>query len=230
METIILAGGFGTRLKSVVPNIPKTLAPINKRPFLDYLLNYLIKQRVNKVILSLYYQHELIKNQYNHRYKSLNIIYSVDSTALGTGGALKRALELSQSNDVFIINGDTFFNVDLNQLLYEHKYNKNDITIALKPMENFDRYGIVETSNSGQVTKLKEKQYCKYGKIDGGIYLINKNIINFFENVKKFSFNHFIINNLNNLKVGSYLCNEDFIDIGIPEDYELAHSMLENYL
>ena len=230
MDTIILAGGFGTRLKTVMPDIPKTLAPINNRPFLDYLLDYLIQQNINKVILSVYYQYELIKNQYNDRYKDLDILYSIDSTALGTGGALQRALDISKSDDVFIINGDTFFNVDFNQLLYEHENKKNDITIALKPMKNFDRYGIVETDNNGQVIALKEKQYCKYGNIDGGIYLINRSIIDFFESVKNFSLNDFIMNNLNNLRVGSLLCDENFIDIGTPEDYDRAQLILENYL
>ena len=229
METIILAGGFGTRLKSLMPNIPKTLAPINNRPFLDYLFNYLIQQNIKKVILSVFYQYELIKKQYNFKYKNLDILYSIDSTALGTGGAIQKALEISKSDDIFVINGDTFFNIDLDQLLNEHKNKKNDITIALKPMNNFDRYGIVETDSNGQVITLKEKQYCKYGKIDGGIYLINRSIFNLFESRKKFSFNDFIMNNLNNLRTGSLLCDELFIDIGTPEDLEKAHLILKDY-
>ena len=229
METIILAGGFGTRLKSLMPNIPKTLALINNRPFLDYLFNYLIQQNIKKVILSVFYQYELIKKQYNFKYKNLDILYSIDSTALGTGGAIQKALEISKSDDIFVINGDTFFNIDLDQLLNEHKNKKNDITIALKPMNNFDRYGIVETDSNGQVLTLKEKQYCNYGKIDGGIYLINRSIFNLFESRKKFSFNDFIMNNLKNLKVGSLLFDELFIDIGTPEDYDRAHLILDNY-
>jgi len=229
METIILAGGFGTRLKSLMPNIPKTLAPINNRPFLDYLFNYLIQQNIKKVILSVFYQYELIKKQYNFKYKNLDILYSIDSTALGTGGAIQKALEISKSDDIFVINGDTFFNIDLDQLLNEHKNKKNDITIALKPMNNFDRYGIVETDSNGQVLTLKEKQYCSYGKIDGGIYLINRSIFNLFESRKKFSFNDFIMNNLNNLRTGSLLCDELFIDIGTPEDLEKAHLILKDY-
>ena len=126
METIILAGGFGTRLKSLMPNIPKTLAPINNRPFLDYLFNYLIQQNIKKVILSVFYQYELIKKQYNFKYKNLDILYSIDSTALGTGGAIQKALEISKSDDIFVINGDTFFNIDLDQLLNEHRNKNND--------------------------------------------------------------------------------------------------------
>ena len=229
METIILAGGFGTRLKSLMPNIPKTLAPINNSPFLDYLFNYLIQQNIKKVILSVFYQYELIKKQYNFKYKNLDILYSIDSTALGTGGAIQKALEISKSDDIFVINGDTFFNIDLDQLFNEHKNKKNDITIALKPMNNFDRYGIIETDINGQILKLKEKQYCDYGKIDGGIYLINRSIFNLFESRKKFSFNDFIMNNLNNLRTGSLLCDELFIDIGTPEDLEKAHLILKDY-
>ena len=229
MEAIILAGGLGTRLKSIMPDIPKPLAPINNRPFLDYLLDYLIQQNIKKVVISVYYQYELIKKQYNFKYQNLDISYSIDSTALGTGGAIQKALEISQSSDVFIINGDTFFNIDLNQLLHEHKNKDNVITIALKPMKNFDRYGIVETDDNGQVIKLKVKQYCNYGKIDGGIYLVNRSISDLFKNLKKFSFNDFIMNNINNLRVGSLLCDELFIDIGTPEDFAKANLILKDY-
>ena len=229
MEAIILAGGLGTRLKSIMPDIPKPLAPINNRPFLDYLFDYLIQQNIKKVVISVYYQYELIKKQYNFKYQNLDISYSIDSTALGTGGAIQKALEISQSSDVFIINGDTFFNIDLNQLLHEHKNKDNVITIALKPMKNFDRYGIVETDDNGQVIKLKVKQYCNYGKIDGGIYLVNRSISDLFKNLKKFSFNDFIMTNINNLRVGSLLCDELFIDIGTPEDFAKANLILKDY-
>ena len=229
IEAIILAGGFGKRLQSKVQNIPKPMAPINNRPFLDYLLDYLIQYKVNKVILSVYYKHELIKDYYRNSYKGINISYSIDDAALGTGGAIKAALPKSKNDNIFIINGDTYYEVNLTQLYNEHVDNNNDITLSLKPMSNFERYGFVETDSNGQVISFNEKKYCEYGVIDGGIYLINRSIYNSFKSGKKFSFNDFIMNNLNSLKVGSLLCDELFIDIGTPEDYDRAHLILENY-
>jgi len=229
MEVIILAGGFGKRLQSKVQNIPKSMAPINNKPFLDYLFDYLIKNKVKRVILSVYYQYQIIKNHYDDCYRNIDILYSIDTEELGTGGATKNALLMVNDNHVFLINGDTYFNVNLSRLYKEHIANNNDITLSLKPMKNFDRYGIVETDSNAKVLSLKKKQYCDYGKIDGGIYLIKKNIFNIFESSKKFSFNDFIMNNLKNLKVGSLLFDELFIDIGTPEDYDRAHLILENY-
>ena len=229
MEAIILAGGFGTRLQNKLGNIPKPMAPINNRPFLDYLLGYLIKNKVKRVIFSVYYQYQIIKNHYDDCYRNIDILYSIDTEELGTGGAIKNALLMVNDNHVFLINGDTYFNVNLSRLYKEHIANNNDITLSLKPMKNFDRYGIVETDSNAKVLSLKKKQYHDYGKIDGGIYLIKKNIFSVFKSSNKFSFNDFIKNNLKNLKVGSLLFDELFIDIGIPEDYDRAHLILENY-
>ena len=145
MEAIILAGGFGKRLRGVVGNVPKPMAPVNNRPFLDYLLDYLILNKTKSVIISVYYKYDLIKNHYGSNYKEITISYSIDNTELGTGGAIKDALFMAHDDHVFIINGDTYFNVNLSRLYKEHIANNNDITLSLKPMKNFDRYGIVET-------------------------------------------------------------------------------------
>ncbi len=179
------------------------------------------------VIFSVYYKYDLIKNHYGNTFKKITISYSIDSEALGTGGAIKEALLMAHDDNIFVINGDTFFDVDLISLFSEHVKSKNDITFSLKPMKNFDRYGIVETDINGQVLSLQEKQYRENGNIDGGIYLINKNVFNTVENQSQFSFNDFIINNSNNLKMGSVLFDKLFIDIGTPEDYKKAHKVLE---
>jgi D-glycero-alpha-D-manno-heptose 1-phosphate guanylyltransferase len=228
METIILAGGFGKRLQGVVGNVPKPMAPVNNRPFLDYLLDYLILNKTKSVIISVFYKYDLIKNHYGSNYKEITINYSIDDAELGTGGAIKAAFLMAHDDHVFVINGDTYFDVNLSRLFKEHVTNNNDITLSLKPMSNFDRYGFVETDSNGYVLSLKEKKYCDYGEIDGGIYLIKRNVFASFENNNRFSFNDFIMNNLKNLKVGSLLCDELFIDIGTPEDYEKAHKVLGN--
>jgi|TARA_B100000315_G_C14585787_1_gene592939 D-glycero-alpha-D-manno-heptose 1-phosphate guanylyltransferase len=228
MEAIILAGGFGKRLKSKVRDIPKPMAPVNNRPFLDYLLDYLIKNKIKQIIFSVYYKYDLIKDYYRSSYKGMNISYSIDNEALGTGGAIMAALLKSKNENVFIINGDTFFNVKLSNLFNNHVDNNNDITLSLKSMTNFKRYGFVETDTRGQVHSFREKEYRNYGEIDGGIYLIKRNIFHSLKRRKKFSFNEFIMDNLKQLKVGSILFDELFIDIGLPEDYEQAHIILKN--
>tara|TARA_B100000315_G_scaffold228118_1_gene236551 strand:+ start:20 stop:709 length:690 start_codon:yes stop_codon:yes gene_type:complete len=229
MEAIILAGGFGKRLQGKIGDVPKPMALVNNRPFLDYLMDYLIKYKVKRVILSVYYKYQIIKNHYNRRYHKINILYSIDTEALGTGGAIKVALLMADDDNVLVINGDTYFDVNLTRLYNKHVENNNDLTLSLKPMKNFERYGFVETDSNGQVISFNEKKYCDHGSIDGGIYLINRSIFNSFESRKKFSFNDFIMNNLNSLKVGSLLCDELFIDIGTPEDYNKAHKIMANH-
>ena len=131
---------------------------------------------------------------------------------------------------VFVINGDTYFDVNLKNLFKEHYKNDNDITFSLKPMKNFNRYGFVKTDLNGKVLSLEEKKYRVYGEIDGGIYLIKRNIFTSFECKNRFSFNEFIINNINYLQVGSLLFDELFIDIGTPEDYKKAQKILTDQL
>ena len=106
MEAIILAGGFGTRLQNKLGNIPKPMAPINNRPFLDYLLGYLIKNKVKRAILSVYYQYQIIKNHYDDCYGNIDILYSIDTEELGTGGAIKNALLMVNDNHVFCFRSD----------------------------------------------------------------------------------------------------------------------------
>ena len=225
MEVIILAGGFGKRLQDRVNNLPKPMAPINGRPFLDYLFDYLFKNNIEKVILSVFYKFEQIKEYYKNSYKNISISYSIDSEPLGTGGAIKAALKKSSSENTLIINGDTYFNVDLECLYKYHSSKKNDITIALKKMENFDPYGTVQTNKEAKVLTIKKRVYRKSGSIDGGIYLVKNDL--FYENDDKyFSFNDFIINNINKLKIGSLLFDEVFIDIGVPNDYDKANKVL----
>jgi len=228
MEAIILAGGFGKRLQDKVVNAPKPMAPVNNRPFLDYLMEYLLKQDISKIFLSVYHKYEMIKSHYNNSYKTMEIYYSIDKDKLGTGGAIKNAISITNDDHVFIINGDTYFDVNLSELYKKHVLNQNDITLSLKPMQNFDRYGIVNTATNGQVLSLEEKQFRSFGTIDGGIYMIKRNLFKSINTQNQFSFNDFIRDNLNKLKVGSLCFDELFIDIGTPEDYEKAQKVLRN--
>ncbi|EAK8782827.1 nucleotidyltransferase family protein [Campylobacter coli] len=216
MQAIVLAGGLGTRLKSVVQDLPKPMAPINGKPFLAFVLEYLKKQGIAEVILSVSYKYELIQEYFKDEFEGMKIRYNVEKELLGTGGAIKDALKLIQ-NQVYVLNGDTIFDIDLKKLFL----NNSKICIALKQMQNFDRYGTVNVDDQGIVTSFEEKVFKKQGLINGGIYLLKKDIFDNFDLEKKFSFEKFLQENFELLKIQTQIFNDYFIDIGVPQDYKL---------
>jgi len=229
MEAIILAGGFGKRLKGKNLDLPKPMVNINGRPFLDYVLMHLNKYNIDKIILSVYYQGKKIEGHYNSSFNNINISYSVDKIPLGSGGAVKAAITKTINNNIFVINGDTVFDIDLKILYDAHLEQDNDITLSLKPLRNFDRYGFAETDSDGKIIKFGEKKFQKFGLIDGGIYLIKNNIFDHYKGQENFLLSDYIRNNLNTLKIGSNCFDNLFIDIGTPEDLERAKIILKNY-
>lgn len=215
MEIIILAGGFGTRLQSVVHNVPKPMAPINEKPFLEYLLEYLSRYTVTKIIFSVGFKEEVVKKYFHNSYKNIEINYSSEENPLGTGGAIKKALEYIDSDRCLVLNGDSFFDIDIDKFC---SFSANDaIAIAIKPMINFDRYGAVEVKD-GKITSFIEKTFTRSGYINSGVYSISKNIFKYIED-DIFSFEHFLQNQKN---IVAYIEDGYFIDIGIPLDYDKA--------
>ncbi|EQB5881343.1 D-glycero-D-manno-heptose 1-phosphate guanosyltransferase [Campylobacter coli] len=214
MQAIVLAGGLGTRLRSVVQDLPKPMAPINGKPFLAFVLEYLKKQGITEVILSVSFKYELIQEYFEDEFDGIKIRYNIEKELLGTGGAIKDALKLVK-NEAYVVNGDTFFDIDLKKLVL----NSSKICIALKQMQNFDRYGTVNVDEQGIVTSFEEKVFKKQGLINGGIYLLKKDIFDEFSLEKKFSFEEFLQENYKLLKIQTQIFDDYFIDIGIPEDY-----------
>jgi D-glycero-alpha-D-manno-heptose 1-phosphate guanylyltransferase len=229
MEVIILAGGFGTRLQSVVKDVPKPMAEINGKPFLEYLLEYLSQYSITKIILSVGYKQDVIKEYFQNSYKHISLGYSCEDEPLGTGGAIKQALKLiaPETKNVLVLNGDTFFQIDLQKLKKINDTLSADITISLKEMIDFDRYGAIKIE-SNLVKKFEEKKFYKKAYINAGVYMIKKNIFDTLSETK-FSFEEFLEKNLALLKVCPYISNKSyFIDIGIPEDYEKAKDDFKN--
>ncbi|WP_373034661.1 nucleotidyltransferase family protein [Sulfurimonas sp.] len=222
MEAIILAGGFGTRLQSVVKDVPKPMADINGKPFLEYILNMLSKQGVTDVVFSVGYKADIIKKYFGHKYKNININYSIEEIALGTGGAIKKSLDMCKEKDVLVLNGDTYFDVSLNELFDKYKELDCSLILSLKVMHNSNRYGSVIVENN-YIKSFTEKKYKEKSLINGGVYIINKNLFTNSILNGTFSFeSDFLEKNVNNLKFGFLISNGYFIDIGIPEDYEKA--------
>lgn len=221
-EAIILAGGLGTRLKHLLDDVPKPMAPVNDLPFLEYIFRYLKAQKIKSVILSVGYKYESIRDHFGDSFLNINIKYSIEDTPLGTGGAIKKAMEFVETESAFILNGDTFFNVDLSEMKKSHIATNSIFSIALKELTNFDRYGLVEIENN-IVKSFLEKQPTKSGLINGGTYLLNRDEFLTIDWPEKFSFEkEFLETYFKKWAFTAYISNGYFIDIGIPEDYYKA--------
>jgi len=230
MEAIVLAGGFGTRLQSVVADVPKPMAMVHNKPFLEHLFYYLKENGITRVILSVGYKYEIIEDYFKNSFAGIEIDYAIEEEPLGTGGAILNAVSHARQDHVFIINGDTFFNVDLKILLSRHLSYQSDLTLSLKPMQNFDRYGCVAVDEKNKVSSFKEKEFVIKGKINGGIYILNKKIFRALDLPKVFSFEEFMQKNMSNINIYAAIFDNYFIDIGIPEDYKKAQTELVQHL
>lgn len=220
-EAIILAGGLGTRLKEAVPDLPKCMAPVNGRPFLFYVINYLRSQGIEKFIFSLGYMHEVIEEYLNVQFSTLNFQCSIEKEPLGTGGAILASCYKTTEENVLVVNGDTLFKVNIAALSSFHFKNQSHCSLALKPMKNFDRYGIVELNEDDSIHSFKEKQFYKEGLINGGVYILNVSKFMEEEFPSKFSFEKDYLEKYHDTrKIYATVQDEYFIDIGIPEDYQ----------
>lgn len=223
MECIVLAGGLGTRLQSVVADVPKCMAPVNGMPFLHYIISYLQEQRCSRLILSLGYKHEVVLNWLATQSPSFEVDYVIEEVPLGTGGGIQLALSKAQTNNVAILNGDTMFRVDLQNMLQFHNEKNAATTLALKPMKQFDRYGVVSINEQQRITAFKEKQHYEEGLINGGVYIVNNAALAGKELPQKHSFERdYFERYVAEGNMYGFVSNEYFIDIGIPSDFEKA--------
>jgi D-glycero-alpha-D-manno-heptose 1-phosphate guanylyltransferase len=227
-EAIILAGGLGTRLQSIVPELPKSMAPVNGRPFIAFVIEHFLHCGVKKFIFALGYKHEPITIYLRQEFAALNYLLSVEKEPLGTGGAIKLACNLSTENNVLVANGDTLFKVDIAKLGAVHKQFDADCTLALKPMGRFDRYGAVILTKDHLIENFKEKKYYREGFINGGVYLLNKN--RFLQEAlsEKFSFEKDYLEKFaGKRRICGVVQDEYFIDIGVPDDFQRAQIELK---
>lgn len=224
-QAIILAGGFGTRLKSVVADVPKPMASVCERPFLAYIMDYLAKANFSKVVLSIGYKGEVIQSYFGNQYKGIAVDYAVEATPLGTGGGILNATATFDESPILVLNGDTFFDVQLEDFYRFYKESKADLVFALKPMIDFERYGTVVLNQSNRIIQFKEKQYQQSGLINGGAYILKQSIFKNqgFSIGQRFSFEaDFLEKYVGALNFTGFVQDRYFIDIGIPEDYAQA--------
>ena len=235
-EAIILAGGLGTRLRSVISDKPKCMALVAGKPFLHYLIEFLKKNGIEIFIFSVGYMHEMIEDYLKNNCPDLNYQLSVEDEPLGTGGGIKLACKKTFEKNVLVCNGDTMYKVNLKSLATFHEKVGADCTLSLKPMIDFDRYGAVELNKDHSVKAFREKQFYQSGLINGGVYALNvkeflkENLPEIFSFEKKYLEKNVDLSKNKKPKLYGQVQDEYFIDIGIPEDYDRAGKEMIKWL
>ena len=228
---IILAGGLGTRLKGVLKGLPKPMAPIRNRPFLEYQMDFWIDQGISRFILSVGHLNQKISSHFGDSYRSVQINYVQENTPLGTGGGLLMAAK-NLAEPFLLLNGDTFFEVDLNDLFLFHNEHNAEWTMSLFRSKDLDRYMGVGLAKTGEILVLKSEESQIDLLVNGGVYLINPSAIS------RLNLNPGIKSSLEDQLLPSFLslggklfgieCYGKFIDIGVPEDYYRAQKILKD--
>lgn len=228
-EAILLAGGLGTRLQGVVPNLPKCMAPVAGQPFINHVIGYLQQAGIQRFIFSLGYMGEQVEKHVRETYPQLETVFVTEATPLGTGGAIQWAGKQAISTDIAVVNGDTLFKVDFASLATLHHSKEAACTLALKPIQQSDRYGCVTVDATGRSTQFIEKKGQEPALINGGVYILNMPLFLQTPLAAPFSFEKdyleaFYLQH----KIYGQVQDAYFIDIGVPEDYARAEEELND--
>jgi D-glycero-alpha-D-manno-heptose 1-phosphate guanylyltransferase len=224
-DAIILSGGFGIRLRDKISAVPKPMASVKGRPFLEYLFDYLESFGVCNVILSTGHLSKVIEDHFGENYRSIKIRYSIEKEPMGTGGAIMMALPKINSDKFMVFNGDTLFKADIKAMTEFHLQKSADITLALRNIKDISRYGKIRFDKDLRIVSFIEKESeSGPGWINGGIYIINKAFLESIKLPEIFSFEKDFFS-LYSGKIGLYgfKATGYFIDIGTPGDYDKAN-------
>lgn len=222
---VVLAGGLGTRLRPVVGDVPKPMAPINGEPFLNILFRKLSAAGIEHVTLSLGYQAHVIRDYYRSTFEGMQLSYVVEGEPLGTGGAIRRCLETANADPALILNGDTYLEFDLDALTGDWEAHREPIIVA-RNVKDVGRFGCLEVFD-GRVVSFAEKQASGAGAINAGVYVLPKSLVADLPKRDSFSFEaDYLIDAVKRSTFRCFVTSGKFIDIGIPEDYERAQREL----
>jgi len=230
-DIIILAGGFGTRLRESIQNLPKAMAPVNGRPFLEYQLDFISHFGFKRVILSTGYLSTAIENHFGSRYRKLDLVYASESEPLGTGGAVKLSFDKVITPHALILNGDTLFRINLDRFFQKHIENLAKVSIALRYVADASRYGMIDCSQNGSVIAFREKSDQPMpGLINGGVYLIKAGYFRSLSLPDKFSLEKDMFAKMLDPELyKAQIFNDYFLDIGIPDDYLRAQTEFNEF-
>ena len=225
MEAIVLAGGFGTRLRQVVADVPKPMAPIAGRPFLEILLGSLARKGFARVVISLGFMAENISDHFGARFKGMDIAYVVEDAPLGTGGAIRLALDACTQDHVFVFNGDTCLDLEVQSLEQRWQANRHQVVVG-RHVPDTSRYGRLVT-DGGHITCFAEKGIAGPWLINAGCYVMATDALARFPLNQPFSIEtDYLVPEVTSETVDVFVTEGMFIDIGIPEDYARAQTLL----
>jgi D-glycero-alpha-D-manno-heptose 1-phosphate guanylyltransferase len=228
-EAIVLAGGQGTRLRSVVNDVPKPMALIQGKPFLEILIETFYQKGIKHFILSVGYLSDVIIKHFANRYSNIRISFFVEDEPLGTGGAIRAAMTKVESNHALILNGDSLFDIDLTAVDRPIS-NINDPIIFARQVDDVSRYGQIFHEGCKMKGYL-EKKGVGPGCVNGGVYVFHKNMLNHFKSQKNFSVEEAFFSRIPQEQDANLIISDGyFIDIGIPESYARAQLELLPYL
>jgi len=226
-EAIVLAGGLGTRLRSVVSSVPKVLAPVAGRPFLAHVLSRLRRAGCARVVVAVGHLREQVMQQFRDRFEDMPVRYSIEESPLGTGGAIRKALAGMAGARQIVLNGDTWMEVDYGAMLALHENEGARLTVAVTALPDVARYGAVEIDDQRRILRFSEKGESKPGLINGGVYAVERGIFGGFLLPAAFSFEtDFMAPCCTVLRPVAFLTRGLFVDIGVPADYALAQDLL----
>ncbi len=220
----ILAGGLGTRLRPAVGDVPKVLARVNGRPFVTFLLERLVQAGVTHAVLLTGYQAAQVQETLGDSYDGMKLVYSVETTPLGTGGALRQALPKLKAESVLLLNGDSFCDVGLSRLLTAHGRRRADVTMALVHVPNTQRFGRVDTIANGKIAHFGEKQgHAGSGWINAGVYVLSRSLVEGIPRKQAVSLERDLLPVwVQSRRCFGFKTNCRFLDIGTPSSYAKA--------
>lgn len=224
-EAIVLVGGLGTRLRTVVSDVPKPLAPVAGRPFLAWLLDHLTGNGMRHVVLAAGYLAERVVDVIGHEWRGMSVDYSIESTPLGTGGAVRQACGMLRGDATHVLNGDTFLRYDMHGLEDATSHAGADLGMALACVDDVTRYGAV-IREGARVGGFREKGKSGHGYINAGSYYLTPAAIRALPMEPAFSFETRVLAPLTEAgRVCGFDATSGFIDIGVPEDYQRAQNL-----
>jgi D-glycero-alpha-D-manno-heptose 1-phosphate guanylyltransferase len=225
MEAIVLAGGFGTRLRAIVPDVPKPMAPVAGRPFLEILLTSLAQKGYRRVVLSLGFLADTVVRHFGQQYAGMELVYEIEGEPLGTGGAIRAALARCQGEQVCVFNGDTYLDLEVDALQALWQARREPVIVA-RAVDDTARYGRLHVSD-GRVRRFAEKGEAGPGLINAGCYLLPRTILDGFPAGQAFSFEtEFLMKAVSERDFSVFVSQGQFIDIGVPDDYARAQTEL----